>query len=468
MRVSAVKRDTLPVVRKVDNARSNRCAALIAENPYPVDTGPALAQLLRRYKETQKPIAVSFRELVHWLKVGERVTHYLHPYPAKLLPHIAHFFLATRLLVDRRSTVLDPFAGTGTVALETILSGRPALYADANPLARLISLAKTRTIEDHVIEIAAEHMRRKFLVSRTRTVPDVVNIEKWFDGDMVAQLVRLRAACNSLDEPAIRDLMKVTFSSVVRKVSKADPRFSVPVRRRGEDPSVVQDVWRLFELQLGANRTRLKALRSCPDLGTASPAGCDARRLETADRSAPLPDGSVGMVLTSPPYAGAQKYVRATCLSLGWLDLVPSNGLRHLEDLTIGREHYPTAAVGKQARSGVQEADELIKFIGLTNPMRATIAATYLAEMRSAFAEAVRVLRPGGHFVLVIGDNTVCGHRFASSEYLRQMLEQMGLGTILSLVDPIRSRGLMTRRAATAGVIAHESVIVFRKPALDT
>ena len=467
MLVSAVKRDATPAIRETNAGRSTpRSVVSIAENPYPVDTGPALAHLLRQYKQVGEPIAVSFRELVHCLKVGERVTHYLHPYPAKLLPHIAHFFLASRLLIDHHDPVLDPFAGTGTVALETILSGRSALYADANPLARLISLTKTRTIEDCVVDSAAKHVRRRFLTSRTRTVPDVVNLEKWFDGDVVSQLVRLRAAFNSLDQSAVRDLMRVTFSSVVRKASKADLRFSVPVRRREEEPSV-QDVWRLFELQLEANRTRLKALSSCPHLGTASPAGCDARRLEIADGSAPLPDGSVGMVLTSPPYAGAQKYVRATSLSLGWLDLAPSKGLRRLEDLTIGREHYPKAAIGKLAKSGVPEADELIEFIGLTNPTRATIAATYLSEMRSAFAEAVRVLRPGGHFVLVIGDNTVCGHRFASSEYLRRMLEQMGLGTILSLVDPIRSRGLMTRRAATAGVIAHESVIVLKKPAAD-
>jgi hypothetical protein len=295
--------------------------------------------------------------------------------------------------------------------------------------------------------------------------PDVVNLEKWFDNDVVCKLVRLRASFSSIDDTAVRDFMRVTFSAVIRKASRADPRFSVPVRRREEEPCIVPDVWQLFKLQLDANRTRLTALRSCPDLGIASPAGYDARCLRTGDGSAPLPSGSVGMILTSPPYAGAQKYVRATSLNLGWLNLVSSHELRRLEDLTIGREHYPKAAVGKWAKSGVPEADALIDLIGRTNPTRATIVATYLSEMRSAFVEAVRVLRPGGHFALVIGDNTVCGHRFASSDYLRRMLEQMGLRTILWLIDPIRSRGLITRRAATAGVIAHESVIILKKPA---
>ena len=75
------------------------------------------------------------------------------------------------------------------------------------------------------------------------------------------------------------------------------------------------------------------------------------------------------------------------------------------------------------------------------------------------------MLRPRGCFVLVIGDNTVCGRRFPSSDYLRLMLEGMGMTTILSLVDPIPSRGLMTRRNETAGIIVSESVVVLRKVA---
>jgi DNA modification methylase len=178
-----------------------------------------------------------------------------------------------------------------------------------------------------------------------------------------------------------------------------------------------------------------------------------------------MPDGSVGMIISSPPYAGAQKYVRSASLSLGWLDLAPSKGLRQLEEQTIGREHYAKASWANVGSTGIDEADALIAAIAQENQSRAKIVGTYLVEMRAALSEAVRVLRPGGCFVLVIGDNTVCGRRFPSSDYLRLMLEEMGMTTILSLVDQIPSRGLMTRRNKTAGIIAAESVIVLRKDA---
>ena len=399
-----------------------------------------------------------------WLKVGERASHYLHPYPAKLLPHIAHFFLANRMLVGADEIVLDPFGGSGTVALETILSGRTALYADANPLGRLITAVKAKSIDPTSLAAASEEVRERFRRSRARKLPDVVNLEKWFDPTTTSELVRLRAAIGVLEEEPLRDFMRVTFSAVTRKASNSDPRFSVPVRYRSGEARNDLSVADLFKTQLEANIARIAALGQVASLGNATPAGIDARQLTTV-LGERLSDGSVGMIISSPPYASAQKYVRAASLSLGWLDLTPSRGLRQLEDQTIGREHHAKASWADVGSTGIDHADALIAEIAEQNSSRAKIVGTYLIEMRAALAEAVRVLRPGGCFILVIGDNTVCGRRFASSDYLRLMLEGMGMTTILSLVDPIPSRGLMTRRNETAGLIASESVIVLRKGA---
>jgi hypothetical protein len=66
----------------------------------------------------------------------------IHLYPAKLLPHIAAFFLASSELSSKGDKVLDPFSGSGTVLLEALLAGRSPIGADSNPLARLISKVK--------------------------------------------------------------------------------------------------------------------------------------------------------------------------------------------------------------------------------------------------------------------------------------------------------------------------------------
>ncbi|RYG25715.1 MAG: hypothetical protein EON93_21975, partial [Burkholderiales bacterium] len=145
-----------------------RGRAAVGGAPFPIDTTAALAALTRQFEQTREPIEVEFRKLVHWIKSGERASHYLHPYPAKLLPHIAHFFLATDQYAGRSETVLDPFAGSGTVALETVLSGRRALYAEANPLGRLLTAVKTRAINATSLDAAEKAVLAAFARSRAR------------------------------------------------------------------------------------------------------------------------------------------------------------------------------------------------------------------------------------------------------------------------------------------------------------
>ena len=84
--------------------------------------------------------------------------------------------------------------------------------------------------------------------------------------------------------------------------------------------------------------------------------------------------------------------------------------------------------------------------------------------MRHALAATVRRIRSGGHLVLVIGNNTVAGQRFLTSQYLIEIASSLGLVLKLELVDDIRSRGLMTKRNHTAAVIDREHIAVFAKP----
>jgi SAM-dependent methyltransferase len=139
--------------------------------------------------------------------------------------------------------------------------------------------------------------------------------------------------------------------------------------------------------------------------------------------------------------------------------------LKTLENATIGREHFPKESYEEIPSTPFDVADGIIKRIFKVNPLRAAIAASYLTEMSEALKEIVRVLRPGGHLVLVIGNNQVCGLPFKSSEYLRELCEMNGLRVVLKLIDEIKSRGLMTKRNRTASVITREWVLVLQKPA---
>lgn len=439
---------------------------------YPFDTTEKIFNLIEKYEIDKEPQEVSFRELVSWVKVGERATHYIHPYPAKLLPQIAHFFLASNFLARADDVILDPFSGTGTVALEANLSGRDAFFADANPLARIIASVKTNLFDIDGVVVAAEDLRKIYARTRKTSPPKVVNIDIWYDEKICRQLSRLHWAIDSMRESDTKDLFWVTFSYVARKLSNADPRLSVPVRVKEPkwDESSTPDVWKVFFSQLQANILRIADLRR---LRNARPVasecvGRDARRLRApsfwnADNTKMLADESVGLVITSPPYAGAQKYIRASSLSLGWLKLAEAHQLKNLENENIGREHHPKSVSDVIQCTGICDADKVLSLIYKKNPLRAAIAGIYLNEMRVAIYEMARVLRPGGFVVMIIGNNDVCGYNFQSSEYMASLLAGAGLTPVVKLVDEIKSRGLMTKRNKTASVISREWVLVYQK-----
>jgi DNA modification methylase len=441
-----------------------------------------LNQCFEHFARDAKPLVFQFRAAAADLTTGERATHFLHPYPAKLIRHIPYLFLRAPELSNPGDVVLDPFCGSGTVLVEALLNGRHAIGADANPLARLMARVKTRrlNVENTRSRLAAVLIRAQRCAAPPAP-PDVVNIDHWFYKHVQRQLSKLIVAIDGEDDDTVRDFFRVCLSATLKHVSLADPRLSVPVRLRAAQYD--EHHWlrqktearlrrlkrinavHIFASVVNANLRRASDLNARIDTDVAADVvSCDARDLRRPGCRRRVADASVDLVITSPPYPGAQKYVRASSLSLGWLRLAASSNLRPLEAMNIGREHYRKDEYKERLNTGIALADEVIARIHDHDPLRAHIAANYLVEMRPAISEIWRVLKPGGRVVLVAGTNRIARALFDTQDYLTEMLRQLGFFVELRLIDDIHSRGLMTKRNRTADVISQEWVTVARKP----
>jgi hypothetical protein len=416
-------------------------------------------RLEETYRQRKKAVPVNFRELVPLHSGVDRASHLLHSYPAKLLVNIPIFFLNSKQLGFRNGVVLDPFCGTGTVLLEAILAGHKAVGADANPLARLIAQVKVTPLDPVVLHAACQTISKLSKRIKPLRFSPVVDVDRWFDPDVKVDLGRLLGAVQEIDDPPTRRFMQVCFSNCIRKVSRADPRMSVPVRNRKVSEALVANVAEVFERCVLLNIQRINTLWAAnARFADATHIVDDARHLGKGRLSI-----NADLIITSPPYLGAQKYIRASSLSIGWLGLAPENKLRQLERQSIGREHFSKTEYETLETPDVKGVGAHLQRVWKRNPLRAHIAATYLKEMNQALSEACFHLRKGGHFVLIIGDNSLCGAPFPTSRYLRNMLYDAGLDLRLALVDDIRSRGLMTKRNKTAGLIYREHIYVFQK-----
>ena len=429
----------------------------------------SLFDLIARFESEGSAVEVNFRQLVTTDGSTNKSAHAIHPYPAKLLVNIPKFFIDALPSVAG-SVLLDPFCGSGTVLYEGALAGLRPIGSDSNPLARLITKAKLTSVDREAAQLQLDEVMASY-PSALPTIPDVVNRQYWFSERISDCLGRLKTAIERTVPARHRPVFDVSFSATVRRVSYADPRLSVPVkinpdrsaRYGAKGDEVIRRLGRLADIDVGATFWSIASqnIQRCPELGQGFAA--DQPELFSDARSLGLADGTVGFAITSPPYVGAQKYVRASSLSLGWLGLTPDCKLRPIERRSIGREHLAADEMLEPAGTGVAEADSLLDKIVERNPLRARIAQRYLLEMREALAELSRTMTHDGSLVLVVGPNLVAGLEFPTPLFLQQIAESLGFTTQLHLIDSIDSRGLMTKRNRTAGVIQQESVFLLKR-----
>lgn len=436
-----------------------------------------VSRWMASYASNSCTIEVDFRSLSNGLTT-DRYTHLIHPYPAKLLPQIPYFLLRAGLLAPRSGELIvaDPFCGSGTVLLEGLLRGHTVLGADSNPLARLISRVKTTALPAAHIATGVARIRSQTQQLHRADAPSVVNLAHWYKPSVARELAKIKKTIDELEPGAIHDFMRVCLSVCARKMSNADPRISVPVRinlarkekygrhypelRRHLHTLKATNVLPTFEAIALKNSARTDALVSiisneCPAaiLDNVTEIGGEELREK------------VDLIITSPPYLGAQKYIRTSSLGLGWLDLAGHGQLRPLERKTIGREHLSKIESTQTKTVELPAAAKIIEKIEAINSERASIARAYITEMYAAISSMFTSLKPGGIAVIVVGSNTVCGMQFDTPGYLEELAHRVGFQTVFDLVDRIRSRGLLTKRHPTADLIATERIIGLRKPA---
>src|SRR3989344_3090725 len=72
------------------------------------------------------------------------LTHNFHTYPAKFIPQIPKSTI--QALTSEGDVILDPFCGCGTTLVEAKLFNRNSIGGDWNPIATLVTTAKTNTL----------------------------------------------------------------------------------------------------------------------------------------------------------------------------------------------------------------------------------------------------------------------------------------------------------------------------------
>lgn len=422
--------------------------------------------LLRRYSEDLQPIEVSFRQLVGPIPVSD-LTHSIYPYPARILRQIPRFFLNCEQAVRQCGAVLDPFCGSGTVIVESCAAGIPSWGIDSNPFARLLTQVKTTNLESECTESATKEVLERAKHRRSVVMPEVVNVDHWFGSKTKRDLGRIYGTIGEMDcSESLRRYLLLSLALTAERCSLRDQRIPVPVRRH-DWMRVVEDqpptlAWDTFSEVAQSMGRRVACLPVHPGVVHVVEGESAVAADQIYDQRLSKRLRRPGLVLTSPPYGAAQKYIRSSSLALGWTGLAGVGELAELERQTIGREHFL-----KHEREGFaasnQELYAALRTVRERDEVRAMIYAEYFRAMAAALRSVATVMAPGGMLVLIAGTNVVAGQSLETGRYLKDIIVDLGLVTILELHDELRGRVLLTKRRGRGTPMMRETIFLFRK-----
>lgn len=329
-----------------------------------------------------------------------RWTHGFHVYPARMHPAIAQ--AACARWVRPKTTVLDPFCGSGTVALEAMAAGARVIAADLNPLAlRLSKLACTRldvgmraAISEYGERIVEETLAD--VKARVEVLAPLSSTERaYYDPHVLRELAVLHARVLSVGQRAVREALTMVFSAIVGKFSRqrADTRNEAIEKHIGKGVPT-----RFFGRKVQELVERLAALDTALPMGVRAPKWleCDVRELERH-----VTAGSVDMVITSPPYVGTYDYVDHHARRWDWLGITPRRFRRG--ELGARRDYATPDAADRWDRE--------------------------LTEVAKALCN---LLSPSARMLWLIGDGEIGGKRIDAAHHLTELAPSAGLVVVAS------------------------------------
>ncbi len=341
-------------------------------------------------------------------------------------------------------TILDPFAGSGTVCVAADKLGINSYGIEAHPFVYRLAQGKLAWMV-HIHEfLAAVTEIKRFAASLQQKLPEKIPVllSKCYTNEALVDLLKIRQAyleiAPSLSEE-LQSLIFLAICAILRPssyVGTAQWQYILPNKRKAK----TCEPFDALEKQVAMMQEDMYQMQFITRSSQATLIKEDARNLKS------IPDNSIDLVITSPPYANNYDYADATRLEMtfwgevnSWSDLhetvrkflIRSNS-QHVSKERVSLETLMAESIIDPIRDELLPiCQEMERIRGTKSGNKAyhTMIAAYFTDMGFVFKALRRVAKSDAKICFVIGDSAPYGVYVPVEQWLAKLAISAGFNS---------------------------------------
>ncbi|MEN2436292.1 DNA modification methylase [Weeksellaceae bacterium A-14] len=379
-------------------------------------------------------------------------------------------------------SVLEPFSGSGTTALELQFKNISCTSFEVSPFMHLLSSVKLYNnynidtfhtflfnLKDTLTNLPrrVRNIRNIEKVPFGRTVVKSDSLKKWnFNDESLDGILDIKYAISLIDDNAYRDLFRIALASILLEVSnlfrngkclsyKKDWQARKTLNRKDVHNLFLSKIENVIKndieiLEKSSNDTEVD------NYGQLHFGDVRMNILE-------VPDNSVDLIITSPPYLNSRDYTDIYMLELKVLDLVSNyDELNQLRKNTL-RSHVQVK-YGELRELNVPTLKEYLnkisekKLVFWNNELLNMIKG-YFLDMDHLFNQFKRVMQPEKFIFFNVANSAYFGEEIKVDVIISEIAINHGF----ELVEIRKARNLKSSSQQSGDIKSlRESVIVFK------
>ena len=428
--------------------------------------------------ESPRPVALSWNS-----NYGSHGWHrYIGRFPSHVIRALLNHFGA-----DSESVVCDPFAGSGTTAVECRLLGIPFIGIEICPLSAMMTRTKaafpndpkslqiltqefisfydgawkTFTGESDIAEISY----RAILEREGNRIPSFPNVERWFTKEAFLG-TSIAVEFGMAQEGFSREAVLLALSSKMRSIGNVD--VDVVRAEYRKTPRTNVNVAKLVANQLTKMAKDISAIAASH--GELMGSESDITVHEGSVLDVDLAEGSVSHIITSPPYGiEAISYLRTHLLSYRALIAHLDHDPYATREKTIGSEYLD----GTLDNAGVRSSERSRTFRDFFErnqqydnaklSQRRAAMMQFCDDMLAVGERMTRWLRPGGQLAFVIGNKRLGDEVIPMENIIEELFTACGLDLADSIRHKLKTNNSNSQVPWQERIIQQECVMLFRR-----